>query len=84
MRIRKIGNYLMIVLDIEVDGSISTFDGHSISVQVEESIRSEIENVFDIMIHIEPAGFKHKEEVYGINPGDLIRAWIMEKVQPSS
>jgi cation diffusion facilitator family transporter len=71
LRIRKIGNYLMIVLDIEVDGSLSTLDGHKICMEVENSIRSDIENVFDIMIHIEPAGFKHKEEVYGLSPSDL-------------
>jgi cation diffusion facilitator family transporter len=71
LRIRKIGNYLMIVLDIEVDGTISTLDAHKICISVEESIRMDIENVFDIMIHIEPAGFKHKEEVYGVSPTDL-------------
>lgn len=71
LRIRKIGNYLMIVLDIEVDGSLSTLDSHRICVEVEKSIRGDIENVFDIMIHIEPAGFKHEEEVYGLSPSDL-------------
>lgn len=71
LRIRKIGNYFMIVLDIDVDGLISTLEAHKICVRVEESIRREIDNVFDIMIHIEPAGFKHKEEVYGVSPGDL-------------
>ena len=71
LRIRKIGNYFMIVLDIDVDGSISTLEAHKICVRVEESIRREIDNVFDIMIHIEPAGFKHEEEVYGVSPGDL-------------
>jgi len=71
LRIRKIGNYFMIVLDIEVDGSISTLEAHKICIKLEESIRRDIENVFDILIHIEPAGFKHVEEVYGLNPGDL-------------
>ena len=71
LRIRKIGNYFMIVLDIEVDGSISTLEAHKICVKLEESIRREIDNVFDILIHIEPAGFKHDEEVYGLSPGDL-------------
>jgi divalent metal cation (Fe/Co/Zn/Cd) transporter len=71
LRIRKIGNYLMVVLDIEVDGKLSTLDAHRICIEVEKNIRGEIENVFDIMIHIEPAGFKHKEEVYGISPLDL-------------
>ena len=71
LRIRKIGNYFMIVLDIEVDGSLSTLEAHKVCVKVEENIRQEIENVFDILIHIEPAGFTHEEEVYGVNPGDL-------------
>ncbi len=71
LRIRKIGNYFMIALDIEVKGSVSTLEAHKICIKVEESIRREIENVFDCMIHIEPAGFKHKEEVYGMSPSDL-------------
>ncbi len=71
LRIRKIGNYYMIVLDIEVNGAISTLDAHKICILAEENIRKEIENVFDIMIHIEPAGFRHKEEVYGLSPGDM-------------
>ena len=71
LRIRKIGNYLMVVLDIEVDGSISTLEAHHICVQVEQSIRKEIENVFDIMIHIEAEEFRHEEEIYGVSPTDL-------------
>jgi hypothetical protein len=39
---------------------------------VEDSIRQKISNVFDIMIHIEPAGFEHREEIYGVNPDDLL------------
>jgi cation diffusion facilitator family transporter len=71
VRIRKIGNFFMIVLDIEVDGEIPAREAHEICVRVEESIRRDIENVFDIMIHVEPAGFEHKAEVYGVSPGDL-------------
>jgi cation diffusion facilitator family transporter len=71
LRIRKIGNAIMVVLDIEVDGKLSIMEAHKISMRVEESIREEIANVFDIMIHIEPAGFEHKEEVYGLSPSDM-------------
>ena len=72
VRIRKIGNYYMVALDIEVDEKFSIRQAHDICVKVEESIRGEIENVFDIMIHIEPAGFEHEEEVYGVSPEDLL------------
>jgi cation diffusion facilitator family transporter len=68
----KIGNYYMVALDIEVDGHLSTWQAHEICIKVEDSIRREINNVFDIMIHIEPTGFEHREEVYGIGPGDLL------------
>jgi cation diffusion facilitator family transporter len=71
VRIRKIGNYYMVALDIEVNGELSSRQAHEICVEVENSIRTELSNVFDVMIHIEPAGFEHKEEVYGICPEDL-------------
>lgn len=71
VRIRKIGNYYMIAFDIEVDGNISTSDAHLIACRIEKEIRSEIENIFDIMIHIEPAGGSEKEESYGINKSDI-------------
>jgi cation diffusion facilitator family transporter len=72
LRIRKIGNYYMVAMDIEVDGGVSSLQAHEICTKVEDRIRQAIENVFDIMIHIEPAGFEHKEEVYGISPEDLV------------
>ena len=71
VRIRKIGNYFMIVLDIEVNGSISAKDAHEICTRLEDSIKKEIENVFDIMIHVEPEGFEHREEVFGVSPSDM-------------
>jgi cation diffusion facilitator family transporter len=71
VRIRKIGNYHMVALDMEVDGDISSREAHEICVKVENLIQQAINNVFDIMIHIEPAGFAHKEEVYGVSPEDL-------------
>jgi cation diffusion facilitator family transporter len=71
VRIRKIGNYYMVALDIEVDGQLTCQQAHDISVKVEDSIRQKIKNVFDIMIHIEPAGYEQGEEVYGISPKDL-------------
>ena len=71
VRIRKIGNYYMIALDLEVDQKISIRDAHEICLDVENKIREDIEHVFDVMIHIEPAGYMHKEEEYGVSPGDV-------------
>lgn len=71
VRIRKIGNYYMIAFDVEVDGNISASEAHIIACLIEKSIRSEIENIFDIMIHIEPVGTSEEEERYGIKKSDL-------------
>jgi cation diffusion facilitator family transporter len=71
VRIRKIGNYFMIVLDIEVDGNIIAREAHEICCEVEDSIKKEIKNVFDIMIHAEPEGFEHRKEVFGVSPSDM-------------
>jgi len=71
LRIRKIGNFFMIAFDIEVDGTITAQEGHMIACDVEKSIRNEIENIFDIMIHIEPAGSCEDEELYGVKQSDL-------------
>jgi cation diffusion facilitator family transporter len=71
LRIRKIGNFYMIALDIEVDGTITAQDAHMIACKAEISIRNEIDNIFDIMIHVEPAGGCEDEEVYGVKQSDL-------------
>jgi cation diffusion facilitator family transporter len=72
VRIRKIGNYYMVAMDIEVDEEISIQQAHEICILVENSIRQRLKNVFDIMIHIEPAGYEHVEKVYGVSPDDLL------------
>lgn len=71
LRIRKIGNYFMIALDIEVDRTISIQEAHEIACKAEKSIRNDIENIFDIMIHVEPAGSCEEEEKYGVKQSDF-------------
>jgi cation diffusion facilitator family transporter len=71
VRIRKIGNYLMIAFDVEVDGNITANEAHIIACLIEKSIRAEIDNIFDIMIHIEPVGGNEEEVKYGIKISDL-------------
>jgi len=70
-RIRKIGNYFMIALDIEVEPTLITQEAHELVCKVEKEIRKEIDNVFDIMIHVEPFGDVHKEAKYGVKQSDI-------------
>jgi len=66
VRARKIGHYYMVNLDIEVDPDLSVQKAHDIARNVEISIRSNIRNIYDVMVHVEPLGNAEKEE-YGIS-----------------
>lgn len=70
-RIRKMSNLYLIDLDIEVDENMSVADSHKIGVAVEDKIKERLENVYDIMIHIEPKGNVEKGEKFGISRSDL-------------
>ncbi|MDR0510214.1 MAG: cation diffusion facilitator family transporter [Rikenellaceae bacterium] len=67
VRSRQIGNMYMIVLDVEADGNITLNEAHTISDAVEKSIRQSMENVYDIVVHVEPAGKHHDAEKFGLD-----------------
>jgi divalent metal cation (Fe/Co/Zn/Cd) transporter len=60
-----------IVLDIEADGALSLTEAHHIAQSVEDSIKKTIDNVYDIVVHVEPEGDKHCEEKYGVSKDNL-------------
>lgn len=70
-RIRKMSNLYLIDLDIEVDEHMSVAESHKIGVEVEDKIKERLENVYDIMIHIEPKGNVEKDEKFGLSREDL-------------
>ncbi|HNS17899.1 MAG TPA: cation diffusion facilitator family transporter [Bacteroidales bacterium] len=70
MRVHQIGNSYMITCDIEVDGTITVDESHEIAKNVEESIKANIGNVYDVMVHVEPAG-NIEREVYGVSDHDV-------------
>ena len=73
-RIRKIASYFDIDLDIEVDPGMTVYDAHELSEQVEEAVRREIPEVYDIVVHIEPRGSaSHQpQEQFGLTPDKLL------------
>ncbi len=71
IRSRQLGNLYMIALDIEAEGSISLTDAHSIAHSVEESIKKSVDNVYDIVVHVEPKGKHHSEEKFGIDKSNI-------------
>jgi cation diffusion facilitator family transporter len=67
IRSSQIGNMYNIVLDIETNGLITLAEAHHIAQEVEESIKKSVENVYDIVVHVEPEGSTHCEEKYGVS-----------------
>ncbi|MDR0412653.1 MAG: cation diffusion facilitator family transporter [Dysgonamonadaceae bacterium] len=71
IRSSQVGNLYNIVLDIETNGSIPLAEAHRIAQEVEESIKKSVENVYDIVVHVEPEGTTHCEEKYGVNKDNI-------------
>ncbi len=71
VRIRKIGINMMIAVDLEMDGNMTLERAHELSHEVEDKIKENIEDVFDVAIHIEPFGDDTQEKSIGISKDNL-------------
>ncbi len=70
-RIRSMSSLYLIDLDIEVEGELSVSEAHEIGSKVEEEIKNRLDNVYDIMIHVEPRGNVESNEQYGLTKEDV-------------
>lgn len=66
-RVRRIANTWDIDLDIEVDGSMTVREAHAIADRVERAVKERIDSVYDIVVHVEPAGSGEHGEQYGLD-----------------
>ena len=66
-RIRKINTMFIVDMDIEVDGTLSVAEGHEISKKVHDCIQNRIENIYDVIIHVEPIGNVEEKEKFGLS-----------------
>jgi len=71
IRSRQLGNMYMISLDIEVNGDLPLYKAHELAQEVEEKIKRSVDNVYDIVVHIEPKGTCQTEEKFGINKTNI-------------
>jgi cation diffusion facilitator family transporter len=75
VRMRRIAGLWDIDIDIEVPPHKTIVEAHWIAFKVEKAIKARIENIYDIMVHVEPAG-NMEDESYGLseetlkNPGE--------------
>lgn len=70
-RIRKINTMYIIDMDIEVDGNLTVTKGHDISKKVHDCIQNQIENIYDVIIHVEPIGNKEETEKFGLSKDSI-------------
>jgi cation diffusion facilitator family transporter len=68
-RMRRIAGLWDIDIDIEVAPDLTVREAHAIATRVEGAIKERVEGVYDIMVHVEPAGADqgHKKEGYGLS-----------------
>jgi cation diffusion facilitator family transporter len=67
-RIRHLGSLLVADLDIEVKPSLSVAAAHEIAVRVEAAIKERLPEIYDVIVHVEPAGNEEEGERYGLTP----------------
>jgi cation diffusion facilitator family transporter len=70
VRMRRIAGLWDIDIDIEVPPNKTVLEAHWIAYKVEEAIKAQVENIFDIMVHIEPAG-NLEQEGYGLSEKNI-------------
>jgi cation diffusion facilitator family transporter len=69
-RIRRLGALLIVDLDIEVDPALTVAAAHQIAIRVEASIKGRLPEVYDVIVHVEPAGNREENERYGLRPAE--------------
>jgi divalent metal cation (Fe/Co/Zn/Cd) transporter len=69
---RKIAGHWDIDIDIEVNPNLTVREAHHIATNVEQAIKANIDEVFDIMVHVEPSGEGHFDnEGFGLSENEL-------------
>jgi cation diffusion facilitator family transporter len=62
LKTRRIGNHIAVDLHINVDGSLSVTDAHSLASQLETSLRARFGQQTFVSIHVEPGVASDKEQ----------------------
>lgn len=70
VRVRKHSNLYTVALDIEMDGKMTIEEGHVMAKKVEVNIKERVENVYDVLVHVEPRGNVEKEK-FGLSRGNI-------------
>ena len=69
-RIRRVAGLWDIDFDIDVDPNCTVLEAHTIASKVESELKKNLENVYDIVIQIEPRG-DDAPETFGLSEDDM-------------
>ena len=72
-RIRKINTMYVIDMDIEVNGELTVTEGHEMAKKVHDCIQNQIDNIYDVIIHMEPYGNEEQLEKYGLSKDSIVK-----------
>ena len=70
-RMRRIAGFWDIDVDIEVNPHITVDKAHSIACRVEHEIKARLENVYYIVVHVEPSGDSVEGESFGLSENGM-------------
>lgn len=56
LKTRKTGSEILVDIHIEVDSKMNVFDAHNIADSVRDAIMTRVQNVADVLVHIDPEG----------------------------
>ncbi len=72
LRTRRTGGVILVDLHIEVDGMLSVSEGHQISEAVRNKLVQEMENVADVVVHIDPEDDEREAPSDHLPPRDVV------------
>jgi len=67
--VRKLGMRLMVDMHVEVDPNLSVLEGHRLAHEVKAKLQSELPQVRDVMVHVEPFDPERPKRPYRIQAG---------------
>ncbi|MBI4743945.1 MAG: cation transporter [Actinobacteria bacterium] len=54
IKARKMGQYILVDLKVEIDPEITVADGHMIASEIRRTVMDKVSNVSDVMVHVNP------------------------------
>ena len=54
-RLRKMGGHFFVDMHVHVDPDMTVVQSHAVAHRVKDAVREKLPNVYDVLIHIEPA-----------------------------